>query len=133
MRTAVIDASVALKYVFEEPHSDRAAMLIDTAAQLYAPAHWMAEAATGLWSKVAFHRTLAAADLQPRLAFLASLPIVTTELAKLIVPAAALSLHLALAERTGAPLVSDDRKLIDTAVQDARFKDLVVWIGDFAP
>ncbi len=143
MKSAVIDASVAVKYVFQEPYSEQAAALIDNATYLHAPAHWLAEAATGLWSKVAIHRTLPAADLQPRLAFLASLPVVTAQLTALIVPAAALSLdlrltlydtlYLALAERQNAPLVSDDRKLIDAARQQARFKNLVVWIGDLAP
>ena len=46
----VIDASVALKWVFDEPGSEYASAL--RADQLIAPAIWLAEAANALWRRV---------------------------------------------------------------------------------
>ena len=43
----VVDASVALKWVLDEPGSEAAAALRDQ--ELIAPALWLAEAANGLW------------------------------------------------------------------------------------
>ena len=43
----VVDASIALKWVIPEPDSDAANAL--RAAELIAPALWLAEAANALW------------------------------------------------------------------------------------
>lgn len=87
------------------------------------------------------HRMLSTGDLRPHLAFLASLPVIVTQLCELIGPAASLSpevrltlhdtLYLALAEQQGVPLVSADQTLIDAARKQTRLRDLLVWIGDF--
>ena len=45
----IIDASVALKWVLDEPGSDAAVTLHDQ--ELIAPALWLAEAANALWRK----------------------------------------------------------------------------------
>ena len=46
----VIDASVAVKWVLDEPRSDAALALRNE--QLAAPALWLAEAANALWRHV---------------------------------------------------------------------------------
>ena len=45
----VVDASVALKWVFDEPESEAAVALRDE--ELVAPALWLAEAANALWRR----------------------------------------------------------------------------------
>jgi predicted nucleic acid-binding protein len=45
----IIDASVAVKWVVDEPNGDRAEKLLRQ--RLAAPALWLAEAASALWSK----------------------------------------------------------------------------------
>ncbi len=143
MKAAVIDASVAVKIVTLEDYSDRADLLIRNVSALHAPAHFLAEASNVLWAKVAIRRTLAPELLEARLDFLVRLAIETTPLPVLVTPAGKIAmelnisvydaLYLALVERIGAPIVSDDRKLISAASRTARFRDRVVWIGDFAP
>lgn len=51
LRTAVVDASVAVKWVFAEDHLDAALRLLGQADSLLAPAHWLAEATNALWAK----------------------------------------------------------------------------------
>lgn len=46
----IIDASVALKWVFDEPESDHAIALRDD--QLIAPVLWLIEAANAVWRRV---------------------------------------------------------------------------------
>jgi predicted nucleic acid-binding protein len=45
----IIDASVAVKWVVDEPHGEAAERLLGE--RLAAPALWLAEAASALWSK----------------------------------------------------------------------------------
>ena len=143
MKAAVLDASIAVKIVTQEDYSEKADLLIRNVQALHAPAHWLAEAANVLWAKVAIRRTLAPELLVARLDFLVKLTVETTPLAVLVVPAGEIAmelnvsvydaLYLALTERISAPLVSDDRKLISAATRTARFRQNVIWIGDFAP
>jgi predicted nucleic acid-binding protein len=65
LKEAVVDASVAVKWVVEEKHSAQATLLLNYDA-LHAPAHWRAEAANALWAKV-FRGDLTAADAEERL------------------------------------------------------------------
>jgi predicted nucleic acid-binding protein len=140
MRGAVIDASLAVKWVVAEEDSDRALVILRGVETLHAPAHWLAEAGTALWAKAAIHRLLSAAELQERLAFLASLPVAAAPLPGLIGAAGALALdlhltvydtlYLALAERLDLPLVTADRKLHERVASEARLAGLIRWIGD---
>jgi len=47
----IVDASVAIKWVVTEPHSDSAAVLISE--ELAAPELWLAEVANALWARQA--------------------------------------------------------------------------------
>jgi predicted nucleic acid-binding protein len=55
--TVVIDASVAIKWVLEEPGSEQAISLQDE--ELIAPALWLIEAANALWRR--FHAAVGTA------------------------------------------------------------------------
>jgi predicted nucleic acid-binding protein len=140
VRAAVIDASVAVKWVVADDHSDRALAVLRDVMSLHAPAHWLAEAATALWALAAVHHIITPADFQTRIAFLASLPITVAPLPELIGAAGVLAidlrltiydtLYLALAERLNLPLVTADRKLYERASSTARKNSPVHWIGD---
>ena len=107
MRQAVVDASVAAKWVVEEEHSAKAALLLGFDA-CHAPDHWLAEAGNVLWSKF-FHGDLTAVDLEERMAVLLRAPVIGTPIASLMPRALAISvacvvtiydsLYVALAEQ----------------------------------
>ena len=115
--TIVIDASVAVKWVIDEPGSDAADMLLDE--ELIAPALWITEAANALW-RTARTGEITTGDAARRLAQLlaapvASLPIemhlmaafgLTTELSHPIYDC----LYLAVAIARNAQVVTDDRR-----------------------
>jgi predicted nucleic acid-binding protein len=140
VRAAVIGASVAVKWVVAEDHSDRALAVLRDVPSLHAPAHWLAEAGTALWALAAVHHAITPADFQTRVAFLASLPITAAPLPDLIGAAGLLAidlrltvydtLYLALAERLHLPLVTADRKLFERASKAARKNSPVRWIAD---
>lgn len=140
MKAVVIDASVAIKWVYDEADSDRALCLLHDVPSLHAPAHWLAEAATGLWSKSAIHALLTPVEFEQRLAFLASLPVVLAPLGGLVAAAGRIALdlrltvydtlYLALAEQLDLPFVTADRRLFQRAAAEPRFVTRLVWIGD---
>ncbi len=139
MREAVVDASVAAKWVIAEAHSAEAALLLgyDT---LYAPDHWRAEAVNVLRSKV-FHGDLTAADAEERVAVLLRAPIAETPIATLMPRAFQIAvarmvtvydaLYLALAEQRGVPLMTADERLVRWVSRDDALGRLVVGVGRF--
>ncbi|HVY17565.1 MAG TPA: type II toxin-antitoxin system VapC family toxin [Rhodopila sp.] len=120
MKAAVVDASVAAKWVVEEQHSAEAALLLAYDA-LYAPDHWRAEAVNVLWSKV-FQGDLTEADARERMAVLMRAPIAETPIATLMPRAFEIAvarmvtvydaLYVALAEQRGVPMVTADERLV---------------------
>jgi predicted nucleic acid-binding protein len=120
VKAAVIDASVAAKWVVEEQDSAEAAALLDYDV-LYAPDHWLAEAANALWSKV-FHGDLTPADATERLAVLMTAPMTETPVARLMARAFEIAaarmvtvydaLYVALAEHRRVPFVTADARLV---------------------
>jgi predicted nucleic acid-binding protein len=137
VKEAVVDASVAAKWVVEEDCSANAALLLsyDT---LHAPAHWRAEAVNVLWAKV-FRGDLTAADAEERMLVLNCAPIVDAEIAGLVPRAFAISvahsvtlsdsLYVALAEQRDIPLVTADKRLIRQLAGDANLRQRIVWVG----
>lgn len=120
MKVAVVDASVAIKWVVEEEFSDQAGSLL-TGTTLCAPAHWQAEAVNGIWGCV--HRSsLSAEDARQRALILINAPVESVPLAALLDGALSLavalrltvydSLYVALAKVRDIPLISDDQKLL---------------------
>lgn len=138
MKAVVIDASVAIKWVIDEPFSGHAVSLLAGSA-MCAPAHWQAEAANALWAQVARGSWLAG-EAAERLATLAEAPVEPVPLAKLLDRALDLaialhstvydSLYVALAESRGIPLISDDRKLLRKMRANPALAALALHIGD---
>ena len=140
MNKAVVDASVAIKWVVPEPYSGEAESLLAEGAALLAPGHWAAEVTTALWAKSAVHGALTRQQATERMAWIASLAIEVVPVDRLILAATSLAfdlrataydtLYLALAEQRGTPLVTADRKLYDKVRASSRFDGLIVWVAD---
>ena len=121
MKAAVVDASVAVKWVVAEDLAENAGLL-RSVGQLNAPAHWLAEAANALWAK-AWRGELTAFEAEQRVGLLTQAPIVVTPLASLAEEAIRLSnalgltvydtLYLALALERVISLVTADRRLFE--------------------
>jgi predicted nucleic acid-binding protein len=140
VRHAVVDASVAVKWVIEEDHSAKAALLLEIDSR-HAPGHWQAEAVNALWSKV-FHGDLSATDAEDRMSVLLRAPIIGTPIADLMPRAFMISvscrvtiydsLYVALAETRDIPMVTADERLIRRLAGDATFAGRAVWVADLA-
>jgi predicted nucleic acid-binding protein len=138
MRQAVVDASVAAKWVIEEEHSAKAALLLDFDV-LHAPDHWLAEAINVLWAKV-FRGELTRVDAEERMTVLLRAPITGTPIAGLMPRASAISaarvvtiydsLYLALAEKRDIPMVTADERLIRQLSADAGLAKRMIWVAD---
>ena len=120
----IVDASVAVKWLFTEEASVESRQLLAHRIVLYAPDFILTEAANVIWKK-AQRREIA--DPKPYLEELARLPdvVVLCPSANLVAHAAAIALkighpvydclYLACAEVEGSPLVTADTRLRDTA------------------
>lgn len=122
----VVDASVALKWVFDEEYGDEAAALRMGADVPIAPTLMLIEAGNALWRRVG-RGELTADEAAERLIVLKGLPVGYIEEQALVVPALALAgalqhpvydcIYLALALRHDIRLATADlrfaRKLID--------------------
>lgn len=138
MRAAVVDASVAVKWVVEEAHSDRAAALLAYDA-MHAPDHWQAEAVNVLWAK-AFRGDLSVAEAEERMTVLMRAPVIGSPIADLMTRAFAVSvarrvtiydsLYVALAEKLDVPMVTADERLMRSLASDAALAGRMVWLGD---
>jgi predicted nucleic acid-binding protein len=141
MRQAVVDASVAVKWVIEEEHSARAALLLAFDA-CHAPDQWQAEAVNVLWSKV-FHGDLSAADAEERMIVLLRAPVIATPIAGLMPRAFAIAvahtvtiydaLYVALAEARDIPLVTADERLIRRLAGNPALAKRMVRLADLTP
>ncbi|MCY4480407.1 MAG: type II toxin-antitoxin system VapC family toxin, partial [Rhodospirillales bacterium] len=121
---AVVDASVAVKWLFTEDGTVEARQLLAHRIMLHAPDFILTEAANVIWKKA---RRREVADAQPYLRELARLGdlVSLVPAAELVIHAAAIALridhpvydclYLACAEVEGAPLVTTDRRLWDAA------------------
>jgi predicted nucleic acid-binding protein len=137
---AVVDASVAAKWVVQEPYSEHACRLLAYDAR-HAPDHWLAEAGNVIWSKV-FRGELTASDAEERLTTLLRAPIVTAPLAALLPRAYAISvahslaiydsLYVALAERLDLPFITADARLVRRLSTTQALSKRTVWIGDIS-
>ncbi len=136
---AIVDASVAVKWVMAEQHADAALHLLEAGVDLSAPAHWLGEAANAIWA--AFRRgDLVEQEAHERAAFLAATPITSVPLERLATDAMGIAvrlgvtiydaLYLALAEKRGAMLITDDRRLLSAISGDRQLRKRAIWIGD---
>ena len=115
--SVVVDASVALKWVLDEPGKDAADALLDE--ELVAPALWLIEAANALWRR-ARRGEISADEAAERLTELHNAPITTVAIEDDLLAAARLAndlghpvydcLYLALAIREDTYVVTADRR-----------------------
>ncbi|HEY3889210.1 MAG TPA: type II toxin-antitoxin system VapC family toxin [Caulobacteraceae bacterium] len=128
----VVDASVALKWVLDEPGSQAADALLDE--ELVAPALWLVEAANALWRR-ARRGELTHEEAKERLVELGNAPVTTSPIEDDLVAAADLAnalghpvydcLYLAAAIREGAYVVTADGRFYAVVSQSPVFADKV--------
>jgi predicted nucleic acid-binding protein len=116
----VVDASVAIKWLVDEPLSAQAAKLLDDDLPLAAPELIYAEAANALWA-IARRGQISAADVREALDMLADAPLaVPSSMRQLMAAAARLAhdlhhpvydcLYLALSLQEQRPVITADRR-----------------------
>lgn len=138
MRAAVVDASVASKWVAHEELTEQADALLAGVA-LCAPAHWQAEAVNVLWGRV--HRgEWDAGTAGERASALMRAPVESVAVPGLMDRALRHSidlrvtiydsLYVALAEARRLPLVTADRKLLLKMRRSPALAALAHWLGD---
>jgi len=135
--TLVVDASVALKWVLDEPQSDLAADLLSQ--DLIAPSLWLIEAANALWRR-AQQGQLTKDQVTERLVELLNAPVTSTAVEDDLIAAAGLAmdlghpiydcLYLAMAIREGAVLVTADRRFRDAVDRSPTRAGLVRLLSD---
>lgn len=133
-----VDASVAIKWVVDEPGSDEAALLLDS--EIVAPDLICAECANILWKKVMRKNlTSEQADLAARALEGADMTIISTRsyLAKATTLAVDLGhpvydcIYLVVAEDLNVPVVTADERLVQKLRQSSkRFSSLVIKLSD---
>jgi len=134
--TTVVDASVALKWVLEEPGSADAEALLDQ--ELVAPSLWLLEAGNALWRRVV-RDEISAAEAQERLSELFNAPVTTVALEEDLTAAVRLAielnhpvydcLYLALALREGTHVVTSDRRFADAVARHPTLVGSVRLLG----
>lgn len=139
MRTLVVDASVAVKWVVEEEGSEAAASL--AGGDLAAPTLALAECTNVLWAKVR-RGELNGEEARQRLQALRASPLELFPLESLIERALELAcelshpaydaFYLALAERLDRSLVTDDRRLYRVTRGHPVFEARVLLLEQFA-
>jgi predicted nucleic acid-binding protein len=137
VKSIVVDASVAVKWVVAEDFSDQADLL--RGSVLCAPAHWQAEAVNVLWAKV-YRGDLLPAGAIDRARMLMQAPVELVPLSPLMDEALKQSLaygitiydslYLALAVARDIAFVTADRKLLQKLSGDPNLMALVRWVGD---
>lgn len=141
MKRFVVDASVAVKWLVPEDFTPQALTLLRGAETMFAPAHWLAEAANTLWAMFAVRGDLSRAEMLERIAALAEARVISTPVASMLPKAAAIaadlrltvydSLYLALAEQQELAFITADRKLF-ARTRDTKHEAATRWLGDFA-
>lgn len=135
----VIDASVAAKWYFREELSDRADALLEQENEILAPGLLAVEIATLVWKR-ARRGEITEAVGDRIVAALREVPFEIRPTVELVTAALPLALHrgltlhdafyVALAVKSGSPLVTADRKLYDI-LRGGPLADHAMWLGDF--
>lgn len=139
----VVDASVAVKWLVQEDHSDEAIGLLDGGARLVAPSLLFAEAANALW---AMHRRgdISADDMNDAVDTLGAAPVsLPTPMLELAAAASRLGadlahpvydcFYLALAIQTQYPVVTADKRFHDKVRGHPYLSDRIVHLAQTSP
>jgi predicted nucleic acid-binding protein len=137
IEAAIVDASVAVKWVVREADSDRARLL--SQARLEAPDLLLVECANILWKKVLL-RDVTQAEAAARLQWLERAPVSLAESPPLLEAALGLAfdlrhpvydcVYLALALRRDLPLVTGDERLVTVAGRSPKLSAHVLRLAD---
>lgn len=139
----VVDASVAVKWLVEEDHSNEAIGLLDGGSRLVAPALLFAETANALW---AMHRRgeISADDMFDAVDTLRAAPVsLPTSMLELAAAASRLGtdldhpvydcFYLALAIQTQYPVVTADKRFHDKVRGHPYLSDRIVHVAQASP
>lgn len=128
----VIDASVALKWVLDEPGQAEADALLEN--ELIAPSLWLLEAANALWRR-SVRGELSTAEAEERLSELFHAPVTSIRIEEDLVSAARLAgefshptfdcLYLALAMRENTYVVTADQRFYGAVANHPTFAGAV--------
>jgi predicted nucleic acid-binding protein len=138
----VIDASVAVKWLVDEPFSAHAAKLLENDVPLAAPELIYAEVANALWA-IARRGRIDDADIRDALDLLADAPLmVPNSMKHLMAPAARLAgdldhpvydcLYLALAIQEQRPVITADRRFCNVVQGHPYLSGHIRALEDFA-
>lgn len=135
----VVDANVAIKWVVEQPHFERARDIVARGTVLIVPAMFVAEVTSTLWKYIR-NDEISAPQAQAGLASILSQISIFEQDADLAEEAldrgAELNcapydcFYLALAMRRGAPLVTADKRFINR-LANTRYKSHVIHLADW--
>ena len=135
----VVDASVAVKLLVDEPDSDAARELAASDHELHAPRLMASEVANALWRKARLGQ-VERADAGEALAWLPDMPVRWNDDEAVSADAVRLALaldhpvydcmYLALAHRIGATVVTADRGLV-TAVASTEHGEAVATLDGY--
>jgi predicted nucleic acid-binding protein len=134
----VVDASVAVKWLINEPFSDAAARLLDSRTTLVAPDLLFAEATSALWS-LCRRGDITRDDLAEAVEVLRAAPVVIPRpMRQLAASAARLAIdlghpaydcfYLALAVQEQYPVVTADRRFHDAVRKHPYLSDRIVHV-----
>ncbi len=136
----VVDASVAVKLLVDEPGSDAARKLAASGQELHAPRLMVSEAASALWRK-ARQGQIERADAGAAMASLSDMPVLWNDDETVGADAVRLAValdhpvydcvYVALAHRIGATVVTADRRFV-TAVAPTEHGEAVMTLADYA-
>ena len=136
----VVDASVAVKWLVSEAHSDKAAALLDGKNTLAAPELMFVEATNALWA-LARRGEIKNADVMEAVDVLADTPVAVPLTARQLLPSAAKlasdldhpvydCVYLALSMHTEHPVVTADRRFYEKTKNHPYLSARVVHISD---
>ena len=139
----VVDASVAVKWLVEEDHSDEAIGLLDGGSRLVAPALLFAEAANALWA-MRRRGEISAEDMSDAVDTLRAAPVsLPTPMLELAAAASRLGtdldhpvydcFYLALAIQTQYPVVTADQRFHDKVRGHPYLSDRIVHVAQASP
>ena len=139
----VVDASVAVKWLVEEDHSNEAIGLLDSGSRLVAPALLFAEAANALWA-MPRRGEISADDMSDAVDTLRAAPVsLPTPMLELAAAASRLGtdldhpvydcFYLALAIQTQYPVVTADKRFHDKVRGHPYLSDRIVHVAQASP